>query len=133
MTALPLFLMDTHALYWRRLGSPKLSKTAAQVFDDGIAGKALLIVHHVAIAEMFYTLQKHNQVSLFTPMIQDFQTFPYYRIEPVDLIDLENLESIPEIPEMHDRLLALTAKRLDATIVTRDPLIQASSQVKWLW
>ena len=32
MTSLPLFLMDTHALYWRRLSSPKLSKAAAQVF-----------------------------------------------------------------------------------------------------
>jgi hypothetical protein len=47
MTALPLFLMDTHALYWHRLGSRKLSKAAAQVFDDGMAGKALLLVHHV--------------------------------------------------------------------------------------
>ena len=71
MTALPLFLMDTHSLYWRRLGSSKLSKAAAQVFDDGIAGKAVLLVHHVAIAEMFYTLQKQNQIPFFAPMMHD--------------------------------------------------------------
>lgn len=46
---------------------------------------------------------------------------------------LENLASMPEIPEMHDRLLAIATNRLDATIVTRDPIIQASPQVKWLW
>jgi len=125
--------MDAHALYWRRLGSPKLSKPATGVFQEGIAGRAMLIVHHVAIAEVFYVLQKHNQIPLFAPMVQDFQTFPYYRIEPIDLIDLEQLGSIPEIPEMHDRLLAIAAKRLDATIVTRDAIIQASTQVKWLW
>jgi hypothetical protein len=34
---------------------------------------------------------------------------------------------------MHDRLIALTAKRLAATIVTKDRTIQASPQVKWLW
>jgi PIN domain nuclease of toxin-antitoxin system len=133
MTPLPLYLMDAHALYWRRLGSPKLSKPAAGTFQDGIDGKAILIVHHVAIAEVFYTLQKHKQIPLFAPMLQDFRTFPYYRVEPIELIDLEHLGNIPEIPEMHDRLLAIAAKRLDATIVTRDPIIQASPQVKWLW
>jgi PIN domain nuclease of toxin-antitoxin system len=133
MTALPLFLMDTHALYWRRLGSPRLSKAAAQVFDDGIAGKAVLLVHHVAIAELFYLLQKHGRVALFSPMLQDYLAIPYYRIEPLDLVDLELLGTIPEIPELHDRLLALTAKRLGATIVTRDAAIQASPQVTCLW
>jgi hypothetical protein len=34
---------------------------------------------------------------------------------------------------MHDRLLAVAAKRLGATIVTRDPIIQASTQVRSLW
>jgi hypothetical protein len=29
--------------------------------------------------------------------------------------------------------MPVAAKRLDATIVTRDPIIQASPQVKWLW
>ena len=133
MTPLPLYLMDTHALYWRRLGSPKLSKAAAETFQEGIAGKATLIVHHVAIAELFYILQKNNQIPLFVPMLKDYQLLPYYRIEPVELIDLEHLGSIPEIPEMHDRLLAIATKRLDATIVTRDPMIQASTHVKWLW
>ncbi len=133
MTTRPLYLMDTHALYWRRLGSPKLSKAAAGTFHEGIAGKAVLIVHHVAIAELFYILQKQNQLPLFAPMLQDYQTFPYYRVEPIELIDLERLGDMPEIPEMHDRLLAIAAKRLGATIVTRDPVIQASTQVKSLW
>ncbi|MGP0070196.1 MAG: PIN domain-containing protein [Isosphaeraceae bacterium] len=133
MTTRPLYLMDTHALYWRRLGSPKLSRIAAATFHEGIAGKAVLIVHHVAIAELFYILQKQNQIPLFAPMLQDYQTFPYDRIEPIELIDLERLGDVPEIPEMHDRLLAVAAKRLGATIVTRDPVIQASTQVRSLW
>jgi hypothetical protein len=35
--------------------------------------------------------------------------------------------------EMHDRLIALAAKRLGATIVTKGGLIQACEQVKCLW
>jgi hypothetical protein len=34
---------------------------------------------------------------------------------------------------MHDRLIAVSANRLGATLVTKDPMIQASHQVKWLW
>jgi len=54
-------------------------------------------------------------------------------LEPLALSDLGALGSIPEIPEMHDRLLALAAKRLGAAIVTKDKTIQASPQVKCLW
>jgi PIN domain nuclease of toxin-antitoxin system len=130
---MPLFLMDTHALHWRRVGSARLSPAAAQVFADGIAGKALLLVPHVVIAELFFLLQKHHQVPLFAPMLHDYRTFPYNRIEPLDLSDLASLETIPEISEMHDRLLAFASKRLGAVIVTCDPVIQASQQVRWLW
>ncbi|MFI5455031.1 MAG: hypothetical protein ACHRXM_06225 [Isosphaerales bacterium] len=45
----------------------------------------------------------------------------------------QQLGSIPEIPEIHDCLLAIAAKHFGATIVTPDPIIQASTQVKWLW
>jgi PIN domain nuclease of toxin-antitoxin system len=40
---------------------------------------------------------------------------------------------LPEIPEMHDRLIALAAKRLGATIITKDKTIQASPHVKCHW
>jgi hypothetical protein len=33
VTTRPLYLMDTHALYWRRLGSPKLSRTKVEKAD----------------------------------------------------------------------------------------------------
>jgi len=60
MNGVPLYLMDTHAIYWRRLASPKLSKSAAATFQERVAGKATLIVHHVVIAELFYILEKFN-------------------------------------------------------------------------
>jgi len=133
MSSLPFSCLDTHAVYWRRIASPKLSAAATQVFEDGIQGKAILIVHYVVVAELYYLLQKQGQVDLFTPMLADFQTFPYYRLEPLTLADLAALDSIPEIPEMHDRLIVIAAKRLGATIVTKDKTIQACPQVNCLW
>lgn len=133
MSPLPLFCIDTHAIYWRRTASPKLSAAAAKVFDDGVQGRATLIVPYIVVAELFYLLEKYNQVALFAPLLADFQVLPYYRLEPLALSDLAALDSVPEIPEMHDRLIALAAKRLDATIVTKDSIIQACQQVKCLW
>lgn len=133
MTARPLFLMDTHALYWHRLGSPRLSEGATRVFNEALSEKATLLVHHVAIAELFWILQKHNQLDLYGPLLRDYQTIPYYRIEPMEWADLGNLATMHEIPEMHDRLQAIAAIRLGASMVTKDPLIQGCSQVKCLW
>ena len=112
MNSPPLFCLDTHAVYWRRTASPRLSAAAAQVFEDAIHGNAILIVPYVVVAELFYVLQKYGQVGLYAPLLGDFQTFPYYRLEPLTLADLMALDSVPEIPEMHDRLIALAAKRL---------------------
>jgi len=133
MNGLRLFCLDTHAVYWHRIASPKLSDAAAQVYQDAIDGKASLIVHYVVIAELFYLLTKYGQPGLFAPLVADLKSLPYYQIEPLTLSDLEALDSLAEIPEMHDRLLALAAKRLGATLVTKDPLIQASPNVKCLW
>jgi predicted nucleic acid-binding protein len=102
------------------------------VFDDGVQGRATHIVSYVVVAELFYLLQKQGGVGLFAPLLADFQTLPYYRLEPLGLSDLAALDSIREIPEMHDRLIALAAKRLGATIVTKDSMIQACQQVKCL-
>jgi PIN domain nuclease of toxin-antitoxin system len=133
MNSLPLFCLDTHAIYWRRIASPKLAPAAAQAFEDAVHGKAILIVPYVVVAELFYLLQKHGEARLFAPLLADLQTFPYYRLEPMALGDLAALDSMTEIPEMHDRLIALAAKRLGATIVTKDATIQACPQVKCIW
>lgn len=128
-----MFCMDTHAIYWRRIGSKKLSGPAGQIFDDGVNGNALLIVPHIVVAELFYLLEKHGRIGLFAQLLGDLQHLHYYRLEPLALADLAALSSIPEIPEMHDRLIALAAKRLDIPVVTKDKAMHACSQIRCIW
>src|SRR5690349_16116641 len=115
VSSLPLFCMDTHAIYWHRIASPRLGVLAAQVFADGVLGKAILVVPYIVVAELFYLLEKRRQLGLFPQLLGDLQTFPYYRLEPLTIADLASLHMIPEL---HDRFIALAAKRLSATIVT---------------
>jgi PIN domain nuclease of toxin-antitoxin system len=78
VNSIPLFCLDTHAVYWHRLASSKLSAAASQVFEDGIQGRALLIVSYVVVAELYYLLHKYGQADLSAPLLRDFQTFPYF-------------------------------------------------------
>ena len=127
------YLLDTHALYWHLSVPEKLSAAARQAIADGEAGKALLIVSHIDLAELYFLLKKLGQDGQFTAIVAAIRADSNYRIEPVVLDDIENLAGFAEVPEMHDRLIALAAKRLGATLLTKDPLIQASPQLKWLW
>lgn len=127
------YLLDTHALFWHVSVPGKLSPAAKQAIADGEAGKALLIISHIVLAELYFLLKKLGQDGQFPAIVAALRADSNYHIEPVMLDDIENLASVAEIPEMHDRLIALAAKRFGATLLTKDPLIQASTQVKWIW
>ena len=68
------YLLDTYALYWHLIGSPRLSSSAANVFTKAQAGKAVLVIYYVVLAELYYLLQKYGQTSLFAPLLQNLQT-----------------------------------------------------------
>ncbi|MCZ6675805.1 MAG: PIN domain-containing protein [Candidatus Poribacteria bacterium] len=133
MTNLPIYLLDTHAVYWHLIGSPRLSSSATNVFAEAQTGKAILVVYYVVLAELYYLLQKYSQTDLFAPLLQDLQTIPYFRIEPVDFSDIRDLGNYPEITEMHDRLIVIATNRLGATLVTWDGNIHDSPNVQCLW
>ena len=58
---------------------------------------------------------------------------PPFRIEPITSADLRLLDRLSAIPELHDRLIAATALRINAPILTRDPLISACADVTCVW
>lgn len=128
-----LFLPDTHAVYWYELGDPKLSKSAEKVFKDAEAGTAELIAHPIVLAEFYWLLKKAGLDSEFVSYVEFVEQNPIYRIEAFTPADLRRLGDFQEIPEMHDRLIAITAERLGATIITRDASIQACSKVISIW
>jgi PIN domain nuclease of toxin-antitoxin system len=133
MNDLPVYVLDTHALYWQIFEPAKLSPSSRQAIQDGEAGKAVMAVPYIALAELFYLLKKLMKENDFPNVVALLKGNANYRLEPLVLADIENLAAFPEITEMHDRLFATVSQRLGATIVTKDPNIQASPQVKWLW
>ena len=125
-----VFLPDTHAVYWYEFDDPKLSKAAEQIFKEAEAGNAQLLIHPIVLAEFYWLLKKAGLEADFVPYVQFVETSPVYRFAPIVLADLCRLGAFSEIPEMHDRLIAIAADRLGATLVTRDAAIQACTQVR---
>ena len=92
-----------------------------------------MVISHIALAELYLLLKKLGQEQDFPPAFVAIRRNPNYSIEPVALDDIEKLPDYPEVPEMHDWLLVAATNRLGGTLVTKDAIIQASPQVKWLW
>lgn len=130
---LPHFSIDTHAQYWQIVQPKLLSAGARSIFAEAQAGKVVLILSHVVIAELFYLFRKQGQAGEFAPFLARTRATPACRIEGIITDDLARLPDFTEIPEMHDRPIAIQAQRLDATIVTKDASIHACPQVRCVW
>jgi PIN domain nuclease of toxin-antitoxin system len=133
MNPLPIYTLDTHAFNWHLYERRKLLSAARQAIDEGEAGAAILLISHVALAELFFLLTKVARRADFPAILAALHANLNYRMEPIVLDDIEKLAVVTNVPEMHDRLLVAATNRLGAVLITKDQLIQSSGQVQWLW
>jgi hypothetical protein len=52
------YVVDTHALFWYLIASPKLGWGAKSAFDEGVRGEALIYVPAIVLAELFFLNEK---------------------------------------------------------------------------
>ena len=129
----PLYVVDTHALYWHEFAPKRLPPRVVEVFGEVEAGRAVAVLLPIVLAEFYYVLRKENLGSDALLYLQYVFEASAYRLEPLTWDDVLQLPTFPEVPEMHDRLIAIAAKRLDAVVLTRDPELHASPQIRCLW
>ena len=127
-----LYVLDTHALFWYLINSTKLSELGRQVFQKAFAGEATLILSPIVLLELYGVARKVAAPFDFATELALFEQ-PPFRIEPITLADLRLFDQLSSIPELHDRLIAATAFRLNAPILTRDSLINACADVTCVW
>lgn len=85
------------------------------------------------LAEFYGLLKKAGRAQLHLPYVRALLASPHYRFEPLIADDLERIVEFADVPEMHDRLIAVTAARLGATVITRDREIRSAAKVRCLW
>jgi PIN domain nuclease of toxin-antitoxin system len=126
----PFYVVDTNALIWYLKNDRKLGKHAAAIFSAAERGETRLIVSAITIAELFYANEKHGLFADFSAVYRSIKSKPYFRIVPFVAEDVLAFAANEVVPEMHDRILTVLARRLNAPLVTNDPQIGAAGLVK---
>lgn len=132
-TIKPLYVTDTNALYWYLTQDKKLSKKAKVIFEAAQRGETRIVVSVIVMAELYFILQKKPLQKPFTDIYIELRSQPYFRFVPLNHGHILDFAKDAAVPEMHDRIITGLARRLNAPLLTSDPLIAASNLVTIEW
>lgn len=125
-------VVDTHAIIWYFLDSPRLSDNALRAID--LADKVYLSA--VSLVEIIY-LQEKGRIppEALQRLLQALtDTNSNWKVVSLDLDIALSLSQIERqvVPEMPDRIISATALYLNLPLVTRDTRITASI-IQTIW
>ena len=127
------YVADTHALFWYLIASPRLGAGAKRAFDEGLRGEAVIYISAMVLAELYYMNVKLGGQLDFGAELQRLRRGSQFVLVPLLPDDILDFETDQAVPEMHDRIITGVARRLQATILTRDSQIAGSGRAPTLW
>ena len=130
---LPVFIVDTHSLYWFQNDPSQLSAAADAVFRLAAAGGGRIVVPAIVVAEFYYLTQKLGLPVPPSALLADINESREFVFSELGEAQLEMMEEVAEVPEMHDRLIIAEALVHQAPVISRDEAIRASGLVEVIW
>ena len=129
----PVFVLDTHVLYWYLRQPQRLSVAADAIFRLAEAGGARLIVPAITIAELYYLSVKVGHPVAPSAVLDALKGVEAIEVSDLGEVQLRMLDAVTDVPEMHDRLIAAEALSRNAAVVTRDQSLARSTQIATVW
>jgi PIN domain nuclease of toxin-antitoxin system len=130
------FVADTHAVLWFVGGQRRLlGSRARRVFSELGTGRAEVLVSVVSLWEIAI-LHDEGAIRLpagFTAWCDGLAAVAGLRIEPLTRGDVEEARSLRALRDPHDRLIAGTALRLAAPLVTADRRLRRHERLQTIW
>jgi len=128
-----IYLPDTHALVWYLTGDKRLgvsAKAAPERVDDGDAGA---VVSVLVLGEVLY-LNEKRRIKISVQDIRDvLEENENFQIVPLTWQEIVLAQEIKRVPELFDRMIAATAKRHGAVLLSRDHVFANLEAVETLW
>lgn len=131
------YILDTHALIWFLVGSPKLGANARRVLNDAASA---LFLPLIALAEACWMVERGKVPTI--PSVSDLlaavDADTRVVVVPLDRPVLDLSLGLTLIGEMHDRQIVATALHLASggdtvSLLTCDGNIAASGLVPIIW
>jgi len=130
-----MYLADTHALLWYLTGDDRLGKRAKETFVKADKGEDTVIIPTIVLAESLFIAEKHKADVMFGEVLKKIQNSLNYVVYPLNInvvLKCQDKE-MKKISEIHDRIIVVTAKLLNAKLITKDPEIRNSKAVECIW
>lgn len=128
----PLYAADTVALILR-LEKRTMGANALQAFLTVEQGQAELLLPAMVYTEIMYLAERKRIIATVGDVERYLARHTTCREAPLILAIVKVAQTIRDIPELHDRLIAATAIYHNATLLTNDTTILASTSVQTLW
>jgi predicted nucleic acid-binding protein len=116
-----------------RIEGRKLGQVAQAAFNLMESGSATMFVPAMVFAETLYLSAKARIAIGLTDVSNYLAQHPNCKQHPLDLAVVQAAARITDVPELHDRLIAGTALFRNCSLITNDPVIQASAWVTTVW
>jgi predicted nucleic acid-binding protein len=126
------FITDTMALILRLEGR-KLGQKAKAIYIGAERGEVEIIIPAMVLVELGYLSERKR----IETSLNDFKKYRSEHksivVEPMTEEVIEKTFEIDDIPELHDRIIAGTALKAGAELITNDPIISHSRFIKVIW
>lgn len=130
-------VLDTHALVWFLVGSPKLGSSARALLE---APDVHFYLPLIALAEACWLVEKGRAPTIPSvhALLAAVDADKRVVLVPLDRQILDRSISLTALPELHDRLivattLCLAASGVSVALLTRDVSITGSGLVPIVW
>ncbi len=127
------YVADTHGLFWYLTASPRLSVQAKAAFDSSARGEAIIYIPSIVLAELYFRNEKAGQPLNFAHEFQILRESGQFAFVSFAAEDVSDFEPDAATSGMHDRMIVGVARRMDATLITKDGEIVKSGLVKTIW
>ena len=127
------YIVDTHALIWWFIDSPKIGRKAAEIFENCEKGYDVIFIPSIVIAEALSIFDKKRVSFDFRKLFKKIHGSENFVIIALDYPILQKMVDLKEIPELHDKIIVSTAKYLNLPVITKDETLQNLPYIKTIW
>ena len=131
------YVTDTHALIWHLTADAQLSAVCREIFEAADRGEATIWIPAIVLVETVYLAEKARFPSALVTQMLNLVDPPSagYTVAPLDAGVVRSLAAIDRssVPDMPDRIVAATALKLGAPLLTRDHKIRIALGPQAIW